>query len=136
MSETENAGATAVADPEDQFGSSAAEAALGTVASIYSSGELDPSLLVGVPKPNEIIPKGSRVIFNLRSWKKGESEPWKGSVKKPEGRPELEKYGKQPYYNVEFVAQQEPYTGRKLYEFIHFVNDATQAAAAAGDPVA
>ena len=136
MSETENtAAAVATADDEGQFGGTAAEAALG-VAAVYSSGELDPSLLAGVPKPNETIPKGTRAVFNLRSWKKGESEPWKATTKNPAGRPELEKYGKQPYYNVEFVCQQEPHTGRRIYEFIHFVNDTTQAAAIAGDAVA
>lgn len=144
MNETAEAVAGAVAgavaeyeapEPEEFNGEGDPTMGLGGAA-VEQGGNFDPALLNGVEKLGDIIPSGTVVRFELRSWKKGTSDPWKPTKFNPEGRPEIAKYGSQPYYNVTLVAQQEPWTGKRIYEFIQFVNSATQAAAGAGDSVA
>lgn len=95
-------------------------------------GDLDASLLDGVQTLGDLIPKNSKLTFELREYKEGTSKPWLGE----KGDPTVEYLGAQPYFNCTFVCKTEPWTGKRVYDFVHFVNKKTQELAASGDAVA
>jgi hypothetical protein len=74
------------------------------VKQVEVSGEIDASLFDAVPVQGDAMPVGT-YHFRLDRYTTGESEP---SVKKPE----RERYGKQPYFMLLWICQQEPHTGR------------------------
>lgn len=92
------------------------------------SGEIDADEYNKVPEMGEALPTGT-YLFRLDSVKDGWSdEPKPGD--KEFG------YGRQPYFNVKWVAEEEPITGRAFFEFIPWISDEVAKAAASGDHTA
>lgn len=93
-----------------------------------AEGGMDASLFDMVPAMGETIPMGT-YHFRLDGFTKGWNEP---DVKKPEEAA----FGKQPWYQLNWVCQQEPHTGRAVVEFCGWCNKDTFTAAATGNKVA
>lgn len=129
---SDNVAAEAAEVVQDFNESAEAEVSASSLAGAIVDGEIDAGLFDGVQTLGDLIPKNSKLKFELRSFKEGTSKPWLGE----KGDPTLEYLGEQPYFNCTFVCQQEPFTGKRVYDFIHFINKKTQAAAANGDATA
>lgn len=106
-------------------------------------GGFDASLLTGVGTIGDVIPAGSKARFRVKSFKEGESSPWvprEGADAKALAsaarRSHWAKFGPQPYFSLQVVCTQEPWTGKHIFPFVQFVNQKTQDAARSGDAAA
>lgn len=89
------------------------------------TGEIEYDVYSKVAEMGDALPQGT-YMFRLDSAKPGWSdEPKPGD--KEYG------YGAQPYFNVKWVAQEEPITGRAFFEYVPWVSDEVAAKANSGD---
>lgn len=96
---------------------------------VVISGEVASSMFDSVPKMGELIPVGA---YHFRLEKYFEQI---GDVS--EDAPEAVKaYGKQPFFNIIWVCQQEPHTGMRYSERVGWCTPQVFADAAAGSPTA
>lgn len=97
-------------------------------------GAIDASLFDGVGKMGEVIPVGT-YHFRLQQVHEGWSEPQKGDNGEYKD-PDVARFGKQPWFNLDWRCQQEPHTGRRVTEMVFWCSAEVFAAASAGDPTA
>lgn len=75
-------------------------------------GSVDGSVFATVHKEGDALPMGT-YHFRLSNYTQGWNEFGKDDKGKTK-EPELESFGKQPYFMVNWVCQQEPHTGRQI----------------------
>lgn len=111
-------------------------AATGTATAVEVDGGADPSMFEGVATMGEVIPIGT-YHFRLDRYTEGV-----GGFKDDHGQPTTRYFGDgspipdQPYFNLLFVCQQEPHTGRVFADFAPWVSKEVRTKAAAGDAIA
>lgn len=100
-----------------------------SAAAVEVNGEVDASLFDIVPVTGDSMPVGT-YHFRLDRYTTGESEP---NLKKPE----RDRFGKQPYFMLVWICQQEPHTGRIIPpEYCGWCTPAVFKAAMEGDSTA
>ncbi len=97
-------------------------------AAVVVDGTIDGDLLAKVPELGEAIEKGT-YHFRLDRYSEGWNDP---DPKNPE---EL-LFGKQPYFSLFWVCQEEPHTGQQFMDFVSWANKDTFAAASSGNRTA
>lgn len=100
----------------------------GEAPQIEVDGGFDAADMTAVPKLGEPLPVGT-YHFRCESFDQAENDA-------DPTKPDEARLGKQPYFQVRWTCQQEPYTGRVFIDFVSWVNQATFAAARSGDKAA